>query len=145
MAGYVVNFKEHGAFTPDGKTELPTGQIICSNCGKQIVIAADSIAVGYCEINGETGPEKWCYACMADIDRAYMDQAGRIDLYLHGHEKVTNWPGTLSFKVLTYRAGRHNIARTRTDVWFKHNGYYWHGVQYGEWTQIVHCKRTASK
>jgi hypothetical protein len=39
--------------------------------------------------------------------------------------------------------GRHNIAGVRYDVWFRGpDGHVWWGVQYGDMTQICHCKRT---
>lgn len=73
-----------------------------------------------------------------------MDKIGRIALYLIKREMkyfITNWPGTLEFPALQVRSGRHNIAGTRIDVWFFVGKQQWHGVQYGEWTQICHCKR----
>lgn len=39
---------------------------------------------------------------------------------------------------------RHNIARWRYDTWFRLPGdeFIWHGVRYGDNTQILHCRRT---
>lgn len=83
-----------------------------------------------------------CYKCCAVTDRADMDETGRATLYLtHDDAVVTNWPGTLRFIVRRIRKGRHNIAGTRYDVWFTVGNRIWHGVQYGDNTQIVHCKR----
>ena len=85
-----------------------------------------------------------CYSCIAIFDQESMDNDGhskRLPLYLSGNE-VTNWPGSLRFRVVEQSSGRHNIAGTREDVWFHdRHGHTWHGVQYGQWTQIVHCKR----
>jgi hypothetical protein len=94
--------------------------------------------------------EKHCFDCCAVVDRDYMIDKGHskgLPLYLvqkkEGKWFVTNWPGTLSFWVGTLRKGRHNIAGSRYDVWFNGpDGHVWHGVQYGEWTQVCHCKRT---
>lgn len=73
-----------------------------------------------------------------------MDKHGKTTLYLSNGE-VTNWPGTLRFPLWSSKRGRHNIAGTRKDVWFKDgSGNMWHGVQYGEFTQICHCKRLKS-
>ena len=70
-----------------------------------------------------------------------MTEHGRIMLYLSNGE-VMNWPGTLRFPAHV-RKGRHNIAGSRYDVWFAGpDGFQWHGVQYGDNTQICHCKRT---
>lgn len=89
----------------------------------------------------------WECAAMADLGRMLLDgNSSRLPLYLSKKEDkwtVSNWPGTLSFPVMNYRKGYHNIARTREDVWFiAPDNYIWHGTLYGEWTQIVHCKRT---
>ena len=115
--------------------------IICSSCLKEIVPPANSGGTGYGM--SKTGPI--CYACCAIDDQKYMRETGKIDLYLSKERdtyKITNWPGTLKFEPTSYRTGKHNIAGSRVDVWFVFDGYWWHGVQYGEWTQICHCKRT---
>lgn len=105
---------------------------------------------------------KWhCYECCAARDRQSMIETGRTTLYLvqtqvvvgagsnppgtirGGTWKVTNWPGSLSFPVSGLTQGRHNISRTRIDAWFVGpDGHYWHGAQYGENTQVIHCRRT---
>jgi hypothetical protein len=91
--------------------------------------------------------KKHCYACCAEQDRKQMRETGRITLYLSddskafGTYKVTNWPGSLTFPCHSPRTGRHNIAGKRIDVWFTFEGQDWHGVQYGDNTQICHCKK----
>lgn len=89
---------------------------------------------------------KVCFACCGLCDARTMKSEGRIALYLtRGDTRVTNWPSTLAFTVMRCRKGRHNIARTRTDVWFYGpDGREWHGTQYGDMTQIVHCRRVQS-
>lgn len=96
-----------------------------------------------------------CYACCAEEDGTWMRTHGRITLYLscegpgafrprfHGGHfaKVSNWPNTLSLPVATRKVGRHNIAGFRYDVWFNFEGETWHGVQFGDNTQICHCRR----
>lgn len=102
--------------------------------------------------------ERHCYACCAEQDKAHMREHGKICLYLttkpdqdgqiarrdsfgkYGDAKITNWPSSLEFKG-RYRKGSHNMAGSRYDVWFTFENTNWHGVQYGENTQIVHCKR----
>lgn len=97
----------------------------------------------------ETG-ETHCFACCALRDRAAMVEDGRATLYLCDGEPgqrstVTNWPGTLRFEVNARCNGRHNIARVRYDVWFRGpDGKPWWGVQYGDNTQICHCRRVKS-
>lgn len=126
----------------------------CGRCGKERFTLADGVTTGYGEIDGV----KHCYDCCADVDREFMQEHGRIALYLtvkkcgpHGTSRlpdrhvtgeVTNWPQTLIFKVRGH-IGCHNIARRRYDVWFTGpDGFKWHGVTYGDNTQICHCKRT---
>lgn len=103
-----------------------------------------------------------CYACCAERDKQQMRDTGKICLYLtyesganmrtdngcnrfafgrYFDGKLTNWPGSLSIPCRV-RIGQHNIARTRYDVWFVFEGQEWHGVQYGENTQICHCRKT---
>lgn len=94
-----------------------------------------------------------CFACCAERDKAVMRKTGRAVLYLKSGEfpkhyyganyadgKVVNWPGTLSIPC-RIKKGSHNIAGTRYDVWFIFEGHNWHGVQYGENTQICRCRR----
>lgn len=90
---------------------------------------------------------KVCYSCCAVRDTETMKKESRIVLYLSkdtdGHYHVSNWPGTLKIEPFKVRIGRHNIAGSRYDVWFSHAGKSWHGVQYGENTQLLHCKAIA--
>lgn len=91
---------------------------------------------------------KICYDCCAVVDRKSMDKTGRITLYLvkkDGKNIISNWPGTLEIPVSRLKTGRHNLARTRTDVWFlDHQNREWHGVHIGDWSQLCHCKRLKS-
>lgn len=83
-----------------------------------------------------------CYECCAKNDREAMIRDGRATLYLTD-KGITNWPGSLRFRHGPIREGRHNIAGSRYDTWFAGpDGFTWHAVQYGENTQICHCKRT---
>ena len=102
----------------------------------------ESFTTGYGTGYGTDGTgARYCYSCCAENDKAYMQESGKITLYLT-ERGVVNWPGSLVFPVRHKRTGRHNIAQERTDVWFiGPDGFVWHGVQYGEWTQVLHCKR----
>ena len=87
-----------------------------------------------------------CYACCAVQDTERMKKENRITLYLvkkRGGDCVSNWPGTLQIWPDRISKGRHNIAHTRYDVHFRYVGKNWHGVQYGENTQLLHCKAIA--
>lgn len=91
-----------------------------------------------------------CYACCAENDKASMIETGRATLYLTREQPdaaaapawyVTNWPGSLRMHAFV-RKGRHNMAGKRYDVWFTGpDGKDWHGVTYGDNTQICHCRR----
>ena len=109
------------------------------------------ISTGY---GRDDNDNKICFECCAEQDKSYMREHGKITLYLNyeieiGYQgsrrylnkRVSNWPGTLKLPVSHMTRGRHNIAHTRYDVWFMFEGKEWHGVQYGDNTQVVHCKR----
>ena len=139
----------------------------CSVCGEiKPVQTEGGTGYGY-DANGFVV----CYACCGKQDREDMIRTGKATLYLtcepaskmrlNGRPytpstlsqgtgrnragKVSNWPGTLEFPCTT-TVGRHNIARTRYDAWFTGpDGKPWHGVTYGDNTQICHCKRLKAK
>lgn len=142
---------------------------VCVQCHKEITPDTHGGITSGCGFN-EKG-ERVCYACCAVNDRAYMDETGRIDLYLvrkeyktkedalkanpywyrhryDGEESkyysyfVTNWPDSLRFPVRSITKGRHNMAGTRYDVTFRdHHGREWYGTQYGDNSSIARCKR----
>ena len=103
----------------------------------------DSFITGY-GVDKEN--RKHCYECCAKNDIEQMITDGKFTLYLveklqHKYE-VTNWPGSLRFNVHHLKIGKHNLARKRYDVWFTGpDGKNWHGTQYGDNTQLVHCRR----
>lgn len=110
-----------------------------------------SITRGYGWMNGE----RHCYDCCAERDRYQMLETGKATLYLTLKDaftpdgnpngktgEISNWPGSLKFRTGPIRKGRHNMARVRYDTWFTGpDGKEWHAVQYGDNTQIAHCKR----
>ena len=111
----------------------------CSVC-KNIVVPDEGTAGYGVKGNGH----KICYPCCATRDSADMIKTGRACLYLvnrDGRQYITNWPGSLSIGPVYVRKGKHNIAGTRYDAWFTFDNQKWHGVNYGEMTQIIHCRR----
>jgi len=90
-----------------------------------------------------------CYRCCGFEDRHKLMTEDKATLYLTITDKspangqsratVSNWPGTLELPAF-YSKGKHNIAGTRYDVWFKCGGRNWYGVSYGENTQLLHCR-----
>lgn len=133
--------------------EQPT--IVCARCSAQIPAPAPSaITPGY-GINVEG--QKICYSCCAELDREFMRANGKITLYLTGVMpkirrgysvnpawRITNWPGSLHFTPLGNRVkiGAHNMGVDRYDVWFVFEGWVWHGVNIGNYSELLHCKRT---
>ena len=129
----------------------------CSICKKEIV--PEGLAAGYARLkNGR----KICYDCCAERDKKDMRATGKAILYLteipvfkEDSERlgncpikcgeVTNWPRTLRFPLYKIYKGRHNIAKIRQDVYFDFEGTEWHGVCYGHYTQILHCKRNKTR
>jgi len=110
----------------------------CASC-KESKPVNSSGGTGYAiQENGA----KICYKCCAPLDTSYMLNTGKITLYDCGDRGLTNWPGTLTFKVIRRSSSFHNMAGKRYDVWFMADGKAWHGVRYGDNTQLVHCKRT---
>lgn len=117
---------------------MTTTTFVCDRCHKQITHTSD-VTTGY---SVSKKGEKHCFACCALDDIEQMRRDGKTVLYLYNlSHTLTNWPGTLEFHVYRIRKGKHNIARTRYDVWFTFEKQPWYGVQYGEDTQIVHCRR----
>lgn len=113
---------------------------ICTKCNMEIN-KSDGCGIGY---GIDEDGNKVCYACCAVTDIKQMRTTGRITLYLVKTDRrlaVTNWPDSLSFVVSYCKEGRHNIAGVRYDVWFYLDGQQWHGIQYGNNTQLCHCKR----
>jgi hypothetical protein len=128
-----------------------TLSFICDLCGKHYenkppYNAYSDITPGY----GKTKDDKiCCYPCCAEEDKRIMRETGRRVLYLTsangGGYRITNWPGSLEFSTTYASKGGHNIAGVRRDVWFKFEGKLWHGVQYGNTSQLCYCKVTKQK
>lgn len=124
----------------------------CARCGEPKPIQKNG-GTGY----ANTDDGRVCYDCCAIRDKQTMVETNKIALYLtlvkddplnpqsHVHWEVTNWPGTLRFKVRV-RQSDHNFAgkNGRCDAWFIFDGSVWHGVNIGD-NQICRCKRTKEK
>jgi len=87
---------------------------------------------------------KICFVCCGKIDmkRFKTAKVGDKDYLYYNHETntISNFPGTFKIAGGCHTHGKHNIARTRIDIWFKVGDTHFHGVQYGENTQILHTK-----
>jgi hypothetical protein len=82
-----------------------------------------------------------CFDCCAVHDRIRLRDESRVILYWDG-SVVTNWPDTLVIVPDRFRHGRHNIGRTRVDVWFTEEefGSRWYGVNIGD-NDVLHCRK----
>ncbi len=117
-------------------------RFVCVDCGQE-KIHVDSFTTGY---GIDKQGRKVCYSCCGKRDSTDMSATGRAVLYLteEGPEGavVSNWPGTLKFRVRYKRIGSHNVAGRRVDVWFTDSdGREWHGINYGHNSQLCHCRR----
>ena len=111
---------------------------VCDTCGKEKEVPADGIGTGY---GVSSDGKKHCYSCCGELDHKEMSEAKKFILYLDMQKKTLgNWCGTFKIQLNHIREGRHNIAGKRYDAWFTFAGKNWHAVQYGNFTQIAHCK-----
>lgn len=122
----------------------------CGQCG-EVKPAKGKVGPAYGMKERDNPQQKpICFDCCGVNDKADMVNSGKATLYLtetkegnNTKRTVTNWPDSLTFPVIHYWAGRHNIARIRHNVNFVGpDGFVWYGVTYGNETQICHCKRT---
>jgi len=112
----------------------------CSRCNVEIN-NREPFTTGY---GIDKDNNKFCYSCCAEFDKEQMEKHDKIILYLAGApygSEVTNWPGSLRFKVDGSSHGKHNLAETQTHVWFKdHLDRTWWGRQYGDFSDLCYCK-----
>lgn len=106
---------------------------ICSMCGK--VCKSDELTGGY-GINKKG--EKVCFECCGKIDKNTLLNKGILSGYFT-KGCFGNWPGTFSIKT-KWREGKHNIAGIQINFWFKCEGRYFHGTQYGELCECATAK-----
>ena len=138
---------------------------VCEKCGYAGPwrVCGDGKAEG--RLYGHTKDDHiHCDVCCGEADKADMIKTGHAILYLtiaedidyfnrgqrYGERycrcSISNWPGTMKYATGRIVIGHHNMARKRYDVWFDGpDGYIWHGTQYGDNTQICHCKRTKER
>lgn len=125
-------------------------------------------ATGYAYLHASEGDlRKVCYVCAGNIDKEHMDKHGYITLHLdglmslrnhmlareHKHKtptgvkiNVSNWCGSLSYPVDLVRVGNGGMMRVRRDIWFTdHNGDQWYGLQLGNASPLVYCRRIKGK
>ena len=124
---------------------------VCFRCGGDFIKNYD-FDTGYgIDRNGH----KICFKCCGEIDRQELDSleiggkgvihylTSKTEVLDWGKKttyEVSNWPGSMRFNVFC-KEGRHNFAGVRRDVWFSYNGKNFHGVQYGNNSELCYIKR----
>lgn len=111
----------------------------CSQCKTDKSYISD-ITTGY---GTDKEGNKICFDCCRDNDinsLVNLQPKQKFCLYYDGLH-ITNWPGTLKLKSNRITKGKHNFCRTRTDVYFTLDKYNFHGVQMGDWNQILHINK----
>jgi hypothetical protein len=115
--------------------------VYCQTCGVECI--ASGFTTGYGQ---DRDGNKYCFECCTKQDKAFMRENGKITLYLDTEaRKVTNWTGNLSLPITGMSKGNHNIAGVRYDINFRFENKLWYGTQYGEFTQLCHCKQYANQ
>lgn len=118
---------------------------VCHVCGKTIEPSR----------NGGTGygvdKEKHiiCYDCCTKLELDHLNSlkvGEKTTLYLSKSKEddkyyVSNWTSGFSIPVKKHSIGEHNMAGIRRDVWFEYNNHYFHGTQYGNFSELCHIKR----
>lgn len=132
---------------------------VCATCGKEYPAQTTGGNTGGYGIDANN--RKHCLPCCAEREKAHILENGKGTLYLVYEQeprsasycgwftpkngKLTDWGGFLSIPINRIKRGGHNIAGCRYDVWFTFGGREWHGVTYGDNTQICHIRAIKSK
>ena len=111
----------------------------CSQCGQNKVHESD-FSTGY-------GKDKdgniICYDCCGKNDASELINlpiGGKAIQYWDG-KNIKNWPSSLVIAPYYTKKGKHNIAGTREDIYFRFGGFNFHATQYGNISQIAHIKK----
>jgi hypothetical protein len=113
----------------------------CVDCNEVKIVNVEGLSTGF----GYTKEgDKVCFSCCGIRDKAQMLEKGKIALYWHGGA-VSNWPGTLTFRPVKIRKGRHNMGGTVTSIYFRVDGQPWSGKHVGQNTEMTHCRRITER
>lgn len=123
-------------------------KIMC-DCG-HLESDCSIITRGYSVYDDKT----YCYPCSVEYVKNIMRETGKFTLYLAWDPqqvwaRLIDWTGLLiipveSIPVASIKVGKHNKTGKRYDVWFTFEGEKWHGVQYGDNTQLCYVNRLKS-
>ena len=128
LAGYIFNFRGHGAFSPNGMVKNNGNEL------SQKEIDRNNSVLGQIELEA-------------------FKKAGRGMFYLTRSDSAAfgkeyfagTWAATEKdkFRCQNARQSRHNIGRTRIDVDFYIDNERWHGINIGD-NDILRAKRCKS-
>ena len=120
-----------------------TEKVFCHECGCEC--KPDGIFAGY---GTDKDGNKFCYECCGKHDKQELENmkiGEKTIQYLHKDDEnkwwVVNFPSSLKLRIWMVHEGRHNIAGIRRDVWFDFNGNNFHGVQYGNFSELCYIRR----
>ena len=121
-----------------------TTRIECCKCGKPC--KPSGISAGYAV---DKDGNHYCYTCSSKHEEQTLRElpiGGKTYLYLTFDKencrwKLQNWTGLLSIPIYSVKRGRHNFAGNRYDFWFVYHGNTYHGVQYGDNTEVATVTR----
>jgi len=116
-------------------------EFTCSQCGQNKVHESD-FSTGY---GRDKNNNIICYSCCGINDAKELTDLpkGKKTVQYWDGENIVNWPASLVIKPYYTTKGRHNMAGTREDIYFRFNGFKYHAVQYGKNSQIAHIRKTA--
>lgn len=118
--------------------------IKCVECGK--VCKPQGIGTGYAVDKDEN---HYCYTCCAKQEEQTLRElpvGEKTYLYLTEDKpnyrwKLQNWTGLISIPIYSVKRGRHNFAGIRYDFWFEYYNHEYHGVRYGDNTEVATVTR----
>ena len=137
---------------PNNPNKRPT-HFKCSQCGEiKYVIDSEGCGTGYACNEDKS---LICYNCCGENDKKEMLEKGKITLYISGpsqegslspYYKISNWPGTLSFKAPGFHIFKNNWGYKCIDAWFKGpDGFIWYGRHTGKSHGLINVRRTKQK
>lgn len=129
----------------------------CVECGSAFPIRQPGYVGGTGYATRPEDGERICYECCAKHDRETMIKHGKIALYLvktgnkarnmgldyHDVYEISNWPGTLKFKVQpgAVKPFRHPFSRDALIAYcVGPDGATWSAKNIGD-NEIAHCRR----
>jgi|CXWK01.1.fsa_nt_gi hypothetical protein len=115
-------------------------EFTCFQCG-QNKTHESPVSTGY---GRDKNDNKICFDCCGINDAKELTEMpiGAKTVQYWDGKNIINWPSSLKITPYYTTKGRHNMARTREDIYFRFNGFNFHATQYGNNSQIAHIRKT---